>query len=282
MRFSVFVVTNLAASLISLFSLPAVASEMSFTPRASISFASYDFSQSERPNALAPTTINNNDFPEVKFDVTFKILGVGGTFFKDGYYLDLLFQKSLDEEDSFTLEDPLLPGGSFSETFEGDREDSSITFGKKVLDNRAGIYLGYKAGKSQASGNQGQDLSFKEKGFFIGSNYSWPVRDKGVLSINVAFADLDGDLKEDVSNPAFASPAVLAAPLDIDATSNAKGLSYGISWSARINESLSYSIGIDSKSYTFEDVKDKNPDTITSDEFKEDFLSTTFSLYFIL
>jgi hypothetical protein len=254
-----------------------MANDISFTPRASISVASYKFTQSERPGALAPSGINGDDFPKVQFDVTFKILGIGGTFFKNGYYLDLSLQKSMEEEDTFTMDDPALPGGSFSETFKGDRKDTAITFGKKILDNRAGIYVGYKNGESQASGNQGQDLSFKEKGFFIGANYAWPISDKGVISANIAFADLEGDLKEDVTNPAFST---LPVPLDLDATSDAQGLSYGVSWSSRINENLSYSLGLDSKSYTFDNVKDKNPASITSDKFEEDFISTTFSLYF--
>lgn len=267
----------LAANSLFLFSATAHAEEISFTPRASLSLSSYEFTQSSRPNALAPTGINGNDFPEVKFDVTFKILGVGGTFSKDGYYFDLSYQKSLDEEDSFTLEDPLIPGGSFTETFEGDREDITITFGRKILDNRVGIYAGYKTGKSEASGDQGQHLKFEEKGFFIGTNYAWTIGDKGVLSVNLAIADLDGDLTEDVTNPLFDSVTV---PLTINASSDAQGLSYGLSWSSRLSDNLSYSLSLDAKSYTFDNVTDSNPQTITSDEFKEEFITTTFALYF--
>ena len=50
-----------------------------------------------------------------------------------------------------------------------------------------------------------------------------------MISINLEFAELNGDLTENVTNPAFASPAVLAVPLDINATSDAQGLSYGVS-----------------------------------------------------
>lgn len=278
---SIMVVAGLIFSSTGIFLSTARADEMTFTPRASLSIASYEFSQTSRPGALAPTGINNNDFPEVKFDVTFKILGVGATFFKNGYYFDLALQKSLEEEDSFTLNDPGLPGGSFNENFKGDREDSSMTLGRKILDNRAAIYIGYKTGKSEADGNQGQHLSFEEDGFFIGANYSWVIPDSGVISVNLAFADLDGELTEDVTNPAFESPAVLNVPLDINASSDAQGLSYGISWSSRLSNSLSYTIGIDARSYTFDNIVDSNPATITSAEFEETFISTSASLFFL-
>lgn len=260
---------------------PLSADELKFMPRASLAVVSYDFVQSARPNALAPTGINNNEFPEVNFNVTFKMLGVGGTFLKNGYYFDVSYQKSLEEEDSFTLEDTALPGGVFMETFAGDREDYAVTFGKKFLENRLGLYGGYKAGTSQASGDQGQVLSFKEDGFFVGVNYGWRIGDKGVLSVNLAYADLNGDLKEDVNNPAFASPAVLATPLDTDASSDAQGLSYGISWSSRLTQTLSYSLALDAKTYTFDNVRDVNPNALPSDEFEEDFIGITASLFYL-
>ena len=260
---------------------PLLADELKFVPRGSIAVVSYDFVQSPRPDALAPTGINNNEFPEVNFNVTFKMLGVGGTILRNGYYLDVSYQKSLQEEDSFTLEDPVLPGGVFTETFEGDREDYAVTFGKKFLDNSLGLYAGYKGGTSEASGNQGQVLSFKEHGFFVGANYGWRIGDSGVLSVNLAYADLDGDLVEDVNNPAFASPAVLAIPLDTDASSDAQGLSYGLSWSSRLTEKLSFSLALDAKKYTFDNVQDKNPIAIPSDEFEEEFVGITASVFFL-
>lgn len=257
------------------------AESIQFIPRATLSIAKYDFTQSPRPNALAPTTINNNDFPEVSFNVTFKMFGIGGTIFKDDYYFDLSYAKSLNEEDSFTLEDAAIPGGAFTEDFKGDREDYAFTLGKKILERRGGVYVGYKGGTSEASGNQGTDLKFKEDGFFLGGNYGWPISDAGVISVNLAYAWLDGELTENVTNPLFASPAVLAVPLDTNASSDATGLSYGISWSARINDKLSYSVGLDTKKYTFDDVKDDNPNTIPSDEFEEEFTSLSFSTYYL-
>ena len=259
------------------YSNPSVADDVRFIPRASLSIASYNFTQSARPGALEPSTINGGDFPEVEFDVTFKIIGVGGTLFKDSYYLDMMYQQSLDEEDTFSLQDPAIPpDGVFSETFEGDRKDYAVTVGKKFLDNLAGLYLGYKVGESDATGDQGERLNFKEDGFFIGGNYGWRINNSGVLSVNLAYADLDGDLEEKVNNPLF-SPT-----LSTDASSDAKGLSYGISWASRLTDKLSYSLALDTRKYTFKNVK-SNDRTLTppSDEFEEKFFSASASIYYL-
>lgn len=272
---SISVSSVISASLL-LISHSAQASEISFTPRASLALTNYKFTQPARTGALAPTGINGNDFPELKFEVTFKVLGVGGTFSNGDYYFDLSAQQSSEEEDTFTLDDPLL-AEPFVETFKGDRQDFAMTLGTRVLENQGSIFLGYKTGKSEASGNQGQYLKFEEKGLFIGANYGWTLG-SGRLSINAALADLDGELTETVTNPQFASPAVLSEPLDINATSDAQGLSYGLSWSSRISKNLSYSLSLDTKKYTFENVKDSNPSA--PKEFEEELTSLMLAVYF--
>lgn len=256
--------------------LPAQAEKMSFTPRATLAFSSYKFTQTERPGAL-PASINGGVFPAVKFDVTFQILGIGGTFFKDGYYLDLSASKSANEEDSFEFA-PM----NFSETFKGDRSDTNITVGRKILDNRATLYAGYKTGESQAKGDQGQRLKFKEKGFFIGGNYSWPVMQGSVVTLNVAYAQLDGDLTEEVTNPGFIQITQDNGlpPLDINANSDATGLSYSLGFASRLTDTMSYSIAYEIKNYTFDNVKDSDPTVITSDEFEEKFKGLNLALFF--
>lgn len=257
-------------------SYTAQASDISFTPRASFALTAYKFSQPARTGALAPTGINGNDFPELDFEVTFKVLGIGGTFSGEGYYFDLSAQQSSEEEDSFTLDDPLLTE-PFVETFKGDRQDFALTLGTRVLENQGSIFLGYKTGKSEASGNKGQYLKFEEKGLFIGANYGWTLG-SGRLSFNAALADLEGELTETVTNPQFASPAVLSEPLDINATSDAQGLSYGLSWSSRISKNLSYSLSYDTKKYTFENVKDNS--STAPKEFEEELTSLMLAVYF--
>ncbi len=257
-------------------STPVAAEGVSFTPRATLAFSSYKFTQTERPGAL-PASINGGVFPEVKFDVVFQILGIGGTFFKDGYYLDLSASQSADEEDSFEFA-PM----NFTETFKGDRTDTNITFGRKILDNRGTLFLGYKTGKSQAKGDQGQRLVFEEKGFFVGGNYSWPVMQGSVVTLNIAYAKLDGDLTEDVTNPGFIQITQDNGlpPLDINASSDATGLSYSLGFASRLTDTMSYSIAYEIKNYTFDNVKDDDPTVIASDQFEEKFKGLNLALFF--
>lgn len=254
-------------------STSALSAEIAFTPRASLSFSQYDFAQSERPGALTGSGLSTNDFPEVTFNVTFKLIGLGGTFSKEHYYLDIFTQQSSEEEDSFSF-----PPANFKETFKGTRSDFSITFGKKILENLGAIYIGYKKGESEADGNQGQSLTFKESGIFIGANYAWRVA-KGALVFNIAYANLNGDLNEKVTNAGLVALPI-SAPLDINATSDAQGVSYGLSYSANLSKNLNYSIGIDSQKYTFGNIKDSNPNAIVSDTFTEKFVSTKFTIFY--
>jgi hypothetical protein len=60
-------------------------------------------------------------------------------------------------------------------------------------------------------------------------------------------------------------------PIDLDATSDAQGLSYGISWRSTINKNWGYSIALDGYQYNFTDIVDKRvgaqPGEINQDIF---------------
>ncbi len=238
------------------------AAESGFIPRVSYAVSDYSFEQSERPDAL-----NGSDFPGVDFDVTFNMLGVGGTFYYDKYYVDLYLQHSDKQSDTFHEYE-----SGFEEKFKGDRKDYALTTGMKFLDNKAAIYAGYKIGVSEADGKQGTYLKFKEDGFFVGGNYGIPIKSYGVLTFNIALAYLNGKLKED------AAPSLDEFQLDIDADSNATGLSYGVSWSGVITDNLGYNLSLDANSYEFKDVKDNSAITPPPDKFEEDFVTAKISL----
>ncbi|MCW8932804.1 MAG: hypothetical protein OQL19_21515 [Gammaproteobacteria bacterium] len=141
----------------------------------------------------------------------------------------------------------------------------------RVLENRGNVYFGYKNGKSEASGTLGTDLTFEEDGFFIGASYGWVIADAGMLSINAAYADLNGNLKE-VPGPSY--PTNLA----MDADSNATGLSYGISWNGNISEKMGYSISFDANDYEFDDLKDNSATLALPDKIEETFYTGKVSI----
>lgn len=216
------------------------ADEINFIPRAWLGIADYSFKQAPRRGALP----DGSDFPEVKFDATFFIAGIGLTSVYDRFYLDLSYQDSSEETDSFA-------GANYYEKFKGDRRDYSATLGMRILDNRGNVYIGYKNGKTSGKGNAGTQLVFEEEGFFIGASYGWVIADAGFLVINAAYADLDGNLKE-VPGPRYPSD------LNMDADSEATGLSYGISWNGNISENMGYAIALDANNYEFNHLKDNS------------------------
>ena len=238
------------------------AEDVSFIPRAWVGVADYEYKQDARKGAMS----DGSDFPEVKFNVTFLMTGLGLTSIYDRYYIDLSYQDSSDESDSFS-------SGGFYEKFHGSRRDYSTTLGMKVLDNRGNIYIGYKNGKTSGRGNLGTHLTFKEDGPFIGASYGWLITDKGFLSINAAYADLDGHLKEE---PGASYPAGLG----MDADSTTTGLSYGISWTGMILPTLGYSIGIDANDYKFDDLKDKSTDIPLPDKIEETLYTGKLSIFY--
>ena len=217
-----------------------LAEELRFIPRGWVGVLDYSFDQSPRRGALP----DGSDFPKVEFDATLLIAGIGLTTVFDRFYLDLSYQDSSEEEDSFS-------GANYVEKFKGDRRDYSTTLGMRILDNRANVYFGYKNGKTSGRGEAGTQLTFEESGFFIGGSYGWVIANKGFLVINLAYADLDGNLKE-VPGPRYPSG------LSLDADSEAEGLSYGISWSGQLSEKTGYSIALDANQYDFENLHDSS------------------------
>jgi len=233
--------------------------EISFIPRTWVGVANYSFKQDARLGVMP----DGSNFPEVKFDVNFLMLGVGLTSVYKDFYLDFSYQGSSDESDYFNE-------SGFSEKLTGDRTDYSATIGMRIFDNRGNVYVGYKNGKSDASGNSGTQLTFKEDGFFIGSSYGWIISDIGLLSVNIAYADLDGNLKEE-PGPGYPSG------LGMDADSEASGLSYGILWSSHLFNDIGYTLSIDANSYEFDHIKE-NSTTSLPDKIEEELITAKFSI----
>lgn len=217
-----------------------LAEELSFIPRTWMGVLDYSFNQSPRRGALP----DGSDFPKVEFDATLLIAGIGLTTAYDRFYLDLSYQDSSEEEDSFS-------GANYVEKFNGERRDYSVTLGMRILNNRSNVYIGYKNGKTSGRGEAGTQLTFEESGIFIGASYGWVIAHKGFLVINLAYADLDGNLKE-VPGPRY------PPGLHMDADSDAEGLSYGISWSGQLAENTGYSIALDANQYDFKNLSDSS------------------------
>ncbi len=237
-----------------------LAGEIRFIPRAWAGLLDYSFKQAPRKAALP----DGSDFPEVEFDETLFVAGIGLTSAYERFYLDLSYQDSAEGEDSFS-------GASYYEKFKGDRRDFSATAGMRILENRGNVYMGYKNGKTSGNGEAGTQLTFEESGFFIGASYGWLIENKGLLAINAAYAYLDGHLKE-VPGPRY------PAGLYMDADSKANGLSYGISWNSKLSEKMGYSIALDANQYNFENLKDSSATKPLPENVKESMYTGKISI----
>lgn len=213
-----------------------LAEDVSFTGRVVTGVGDYSLSI---PGASAP--IQGFLFPGAEFKVNAPTLGVGFSIAKGRFYGDLFYSKFFEQSDDLNF-----PQFGYREEFDGDRNELAFSVGYAITDNLS-VYVGYKRGKTVVDGALGSSSRFKEDGYFIGASYGWVIAEKGVLALNLAIADLDGDIDYD-GGP---------LPIVLDASSQARGLTYGISWRSQISGGLGYVISVDHYDYNFDDLRDK-------------------------
>lgn len=137
------------------------------------------------------------------------------------------------------------------------REDAGLTLGYNFA-NSITLFGGYLDGTTTAylQGNLlaidfvgppfdpdnrfNSIIKFIMKGPFLGVGYSLPMGSKNTLSMNIAYADMDGSVEIDngVST--------------VEATGDATGFSYGLGIAGPLTESMSYRIGLKANRYTFD------------------------------
>lgn len=221
-------IISLAIASISPFS---VAEDLSFIPRLTTGYMNYKL---ETPSPMP-------SFPPNKFEANVAVIGAGATVSWNRLYLDAYGQISSNGSDNYTLS--II---NYNENIDGNVKDYSLTAGVAVTDNLS-VYVGYKYNKMDASGNRGANANFKADGYFIGASYGWVIQESGILALNLAIADLDGNTSTQVPD----------LNIDLNHTSNAQGLSYGVSWKSTVNKNWGYSIALDGYQYTFKDLVGK-------------------------
>lgn len=236
-------ITTLAMVCASPFS---IAEDLAFTPRLTTGYMDYKL---ETPSPL-PGIV-----PSQQFKISAALIGAGGTLSWNRLYLDAYGQISSNASDDLNL-----PTLNYNEKFDGNVTYYSLAAGIAITDNFS-IYVGYLYNNLDSSGNRGAESSFTADGYFLGASYGWVIQDLGVLTLNLAVADLDGSNR-------FKVPGLL---IDYDSTSDAQGLSYGISWRSTINKNWGYSIALDGYQYNFTDIVDKRLGAVPG-EINQDIL----------
>jgi hypothetical protein len=159
------------------------------------------------------------------------------------------------------------------ETFE--RNESSLTLGYRVFEGSrlfgsVSVFGGYLRGTSgwhslAFNDNVGTvsietiSVDFKERGFFLGANYSHSFGSKGMLSISAAYGSLDG-LLQDVETTGGGNSIYQ------DLFSKSTGLSAGVAWSGTISGNMNYRVGMKYVNYSFDvdKMEDKIAGTVST------------------
>lgn len=123
------------------------------------------------------------------------------------------------------------------------RTDYSLAVGVVPVKglNIFGGYAVNKTGFVREGG--GNSFVHKDRGFYGGLGYSFVVGTSGSLAINAAYADFDGEIRA--------------------GDGSSTGLSYGVSWTAALNERYDYVIALKAKNYLFE--LDNSADEVDKD-----------------
>lgn len=206
-------------------------------------------------------------FPESVNEVDFYMLGIGGSLIYDQFFIDIYAKQNVNSVSQRVA----IPELGFFETFDVDRQALSMTVGIKVFDATR-VYVGYLNAQVSSEGALNSSLDFNNDGFFAGIAHSW-VMQHGVLSINVAGAQLDGELQTET----FGNPLI-----GVDARSDTVGVRLGLSWSGRLSKNLGYALTLDGHQYTFENVIDKRLGELDSVEEEAYSVGLSMSYRFAL
>ena len=164
-----------------------------------------------------------------------------------------------------------------------EREDMSVTFGYNVWD-KLNVFMGYMKGKTEFtpdpgcrfsspatsclplaagkaanlafdnewSGKTNYYQSYEEDGPYVGISYSWQIADAGSLSFSAAYADMDGEYRDNYAGNPNES---------FKYTGDSTGTSYGLTWTAPLGESSNYFLDLRQQEYDM-DAKDATGFTI--------------------
>lgn len=164
-----------------------------------------------------------------------------------------------------------------------DREDASITLGMNLI-STLNIFVGYMKGKTLirpdigclydaftaatcdeqvnpdgisnyswvqkaygGRGASGYEHEYTEEGPYVGFSYAWQIADAGTLSFSAAYADMDGEYKDNFFVPGF----------EFEYAGDSKGTSFGLTWTAPLGEASNYFFDIREQKYDM-DAKDDN------------------------
>ena len=224
-------------------------------------------------------------------------ISIGATFFLSKFYLDLSYLHTAKGYSGISAgtfleagpQEPLPLDADLTIVGNADfyHWNSAITLGYQLFDSLT-LYAGYKHYETSfdlnsqsifhmiddgsLTGTPGfpivltllgnYDIDYEAKGPFVGGTYGYIISDKGVLSLNLAVAFLDGDITQTggIVDPRTDIPDDL---FDLNSSGDSIGLSYGIGWRSTLADRIGYFLSFKGYNYDFE------ADDINQADFKE-------------
>lgn len=222
------------------------------------------------------------------FEVNLPVGNISFTTSFDKFFVALKYEKSLTESSTGADETNRIQlfGDANLLTVDDsqmgvEREDKSITLGYNVY-RGLNVFMGYMEGETELKPDpmanciivgpncfvtdinkayiiqkeraDGRDIAkykqtYTEEGPYIGFSYAWRIAEAGTLSASYAYADMDGEYKDNANCVIYTCTAF---KWEGDTT----GSSIGLTWTAPLGENSSYFLDLRQQKYSM-DGKDK-------------------------
>lgn len=168
---------------------------------------------------------------------------------------------SVDENTNLDNVYYLTPPGNHTEI---EREDKSLTLGYNIW-NKLNFFVGYMKGETELKpepsflftasdptprvnlafdhyydGLGDYRQNYTEEGPFLGASYAWQIADSGTLSFSAAYANMDGEYRDNYGSYVDES---------FNFQGDSTGTSFGLTWTAPLGENSNYYIDIRQQKY---------------------------------
>jgi hypothetical protein len=168
------------------------------------------------------------------------------------FYASLSYDKSISSDPETGQGTGPVTGNPTATTLDFAREDSTFTLGYR-LNQSFNVFAGYTKGANEFTDIRADvvlivtDIEYTTTGPFAGVAYGKSFGKKGTLGLSIGYAELDGELR-------FTGRPSAGGSTDVDG--DVTGLSYGVTWSGPLSESLGYRAGVKATRYKMEDPGD--------------------------
>jgi len=235
----------------------AAAVDFNVIPRASVGYENLSIDWASGPVTMADLNVN----------LATGTIGVTATL--DKFYFDAYVAKSLEGSDDHTIavdSDGIL--FTLPNEWDVDVVDYAFTAGYNVWKTLA-VYAGWKGHTTNMDaatnipanwlGIQGLpavpnainwDVELQYNGPFIGASYGWQIGESNLLSVNVAYAWMSGDLEMTLTSQW--NPNIRESMSANGDDGDASGLTLGVSWKGMITDALGYTVSADWYKYSFD------------------------------